>query len=137
MTAWLPRWFACLLLVLAFVPGRAAAPDDKEIERLIKQLGHDDFDKREAATMRLKEIGVTDNFFLLGGHSLLGAQLIAHVRDTFGVELPLRHIFEFPTVAELAERVQQLTAANSNSEATGEKMEPQQTCRNNEEGITQ
>ena len=57
MTIWLPRWFAFLVLVLPFVPVVAAAPDDAEIARLVKQLGHDDFDKREAATARLKEIG--------------------------------------------------------------------------------
>ena len=57
MTTWLPRWFACLLLPLPFFPVVAAALDDAEIARLVKQLGDDDFDKREAATSRLKEIG--------------------------------------------------------------------------------
>ena len=56
MTTWLPRWFACLVLLLPIVPV-AAAPDDAEITRLIKQLGDDEFDKREAATTRLAEIG--------------------------------------------------------------------------------
>ena len=57
MTTRLPRWFALLVLALPFVPVAAAAPDDAEIARLVKQLGDDDFDKREAATARLKEIG--------------------------------------------------------------------------------
>jgi hypothetical protein len=56
MTTWLPRWFACLALALPFVPV-AAAPDDAEIARLVKQLGHDDCDKREAASKRLESIG--------------------------------------------------------------------------------
>jgi acyl carrier protein len=58
----------------------------------------------------VKRINVSDNFFLLGGHSLLGAQLIAQIRDAFGVELPLRSIFDFPTVAELSAKVEELIA---------------------------
>jgi hypothetical protein len=53
MTAGLPRCFAGLLLVLPFVPAVTDDPDDKEIARLVKQLGDDDFDTREAATKRL------------------------------------------------------------------------------------
>jgi hypothetical protein len=52
----LPRWFALLVLVLLFVPVVAADPE-AEIARLVKQLGDDDFDQREAATKRLAEIG--------------------------------------------------------------------------------
>jgi acyl carrier protein len=50
----------------------------------------------------LDVIGAEDNFFMLGGHSLLGTQVIIRLRDTFGIELSLRTIFEAPTVAELA-----------------------------------
>src|SRR4051794_21832606 len=57
MTAVAVRRFAWLLPVLLVIPLAAADPDEKEVERLVKQLGHDDFDKREEATMRLKEIG--------------------------------------------------------------------------------
>src|SRR5204863_8953154 len=48
--------FACLVLLLPFIT-IVAAPDDAEIARLIKQLGDDEFEKREAATTRLKESG--------------------------------------------------------------------------------
>ena len=57
MTTWLPRFFVLLLLVLPFVPVVAVEPDDTEIARLVRQLGSDDFDQREAATTRLKAIG--------------------------------------------------------------------------------
>jgi acyl carrier protein len=54
----------------------------------------------------LDSFGAEDNFFMLGGHSLLGTQVIIRLRDTFGIELSLRTIFESPTVAELAARVE-------------------------------
>src|SRR5438445_10660003 len=57
MTTWLIRCFAFLLLMLPFVPAVADDPDDKEIARLVKQLGSSDFRMREAATKRLTEIG--------------------------------------------------------------------------------
>jgi amino acid adenylation domain-containing protein len=47
-------------------------------------------------------ISLDDNFFLLGGHSLLGTQAIARISDAFGVELTLRALFEAPTVRQLA-----------------------------------
>ena len=54
-----------------------------------------------------EKIGVLDNFFELGGHSLLATRVISRVRDRFEVELPVRYIFESPTIAELALRVEQ------------------------------
>ena len=57
MNTWLIRCFAGLLLVLPFVPAVADDPDDKEIARLVKQLGSSDYRMRDAATKRLKELG--------------------------------------------------------------------------------
>jgi amino acid adenylation domain-containing protein len=60
-----------------------------------------------AALLGVGPLGVADNFFLLGGHSLLGTQLIARLREAFGVDLPLRTLFDHPTVEALAGEIEQ------------------------------
>jgi amino acid adenylation domain-containing protein len=77
-----------------------------------------------APLLGLDRVSVGDNFFLLGGHSLLGTQLIARVRDAFGVELTLRSLFDAPTVAKLAAQVenQLLSRLEAMSEADAERL---------------
>ena len=49
-----------------------------------------------------ERVGVDDNFFELGGHSLIVTQVVSRVRDSLGIEMKIRTIFEHPTIAELA-----------------------------------
>jgi acyl carrier protein len=59
-----------------------------------------------ADVLRRKQISLQDNFFALGGHSLVATQLMARVREAFQVDLPLRSLFEAPTVAGLARQIE-------------------------------
>jgi amino acid adenylation domain-containing protein len=61
-----------------------------------------------APLLKLQRVGVNDNFFLLGGHSLLGTQLIARISESFGVELTLLKLFDHPTVAEMSSEIEEL-----------------------------
>jgi len=65
-----------------------------------------------AEVLGLPRVAPTDDFFALGGHSLLGAQLSIRIGEQFGIEVPLRSVFENPTVAEMAIEVERLLMAD-------------------------
>lgn len=85
------------------LPGGRTKPRD-ELEEVLATIIAD--------LLGLDAVGTDENFFTLGGHSLLAAQVIARIRDRFGVELPLRDLFDRPTVAEMALNIKRLLIAD-------------------------
>jgi aryl carrier-like protein len=61
--------------------------------------------------------GREDNFFMAGGHSMLGVQLVARIRDTFGVKLHLRQLFGAPTIVALTVEIEKMSAAAAAAKA--------------------
>ena len=63
-----------------------------------------------AEVLRRPDVGTDDDFFAAGGHSLLATQVVSRVRRVFGVDLPLRRLFELPTLGALAAEIETLRA---------------------------
>ena len=90
------------------IDGRALPlPDDSrpELERGYVEP-RDDAEQRLAQiwgkSLKIDRVGIYDNFFALGGHSLLATQVNARISEAFNINLPLRALFESPTIADLA-----------------------------------
>lgn len=59
--------------------------------------------------LEIDQVGINDDFFELGGHSLLAVRMIAAIRKKFGVELSINEMFDYPTIAVMAAKLQSLT----------------------------
>lgn len=81
----------------------AAVPARRFTEKVLSDIWID--------LLKVESPGVTDNFFDLGGHSLLAGQAMARVARALGVSLPIKTIFEAPTIEQLARRVDEAVAA--------------------------
>ncbi|HEV2378033.1 MAG TPA: MupA/Atu3671 family FMN-dependent luciferase-like monooxygenase [Streptosporangiaceae bacterium] len=79
------------------VTARPYVPATDELTRTIAAIWQD--------VLHVDQVGVRDNFFDLGGHSLMAIQLVSRLRASLGIEVTLRTVFESATIAELAERL--------------------------------
>jgi acyl carrier protein len=68
-----------------------------------------------AGLLGLERVGVDENFFYLGGNSLFGTQVIARLRDAFGVDVPLLGLFDLRTVSNLAAEIERLLVIKVNA----------------------
>jgi amino acid adenylation domain-containing protein len=87
-------------------------PDEKKLARLW------------ARVLGVEAVGLNDNFFEAGGHSLLATQLVSRLRAAFRVELPLRALFEAPTVAGMVQAIERLRSAGGGRRAPALRRRP-------------
>jgi amino acid adenylation domain-containing protein len=77
-----------------------------------------------AGVIGVERVGIHDNFFELGGHSLLATRIISAARKAFEVEIPVRNIFETPTVASFAQAIEQSRRGKQGAEVSIIKAQP-------------
>jgi amino acid adenylation domain-containing protein len=82
----------------------ARTPTEKEVAAICAEI------------LGVEQVGIHDNFFELGGHSLLATRVITRLRETFRIELPLRTLFEAPTVEGLALAITQMQIEDEDAE---------------------
>src|SRR5712671_1065529 len=79
--------------------------------------------------LHVQYVGAKDNFFLLGGHSLLGRQLLTRIRQAFGVDLTLLSLFDHPTLMDMSHEIEKLILAKlENIDAEQSKTLPAQSA---------
>jgi amino acid adenylation domain-containing protein len=86
---------------------RVAPPEDSSQSNAFQ----DQIAAMVASLLGQPSIRGEENFFMIGGHSMMGVQLVARIRDTFGVKLTLRQLFKAPTIAALSSEVARLAKA--------------------------
>jgi amino acid adenylation domain-containing protein len=79
-------------------------PARDEVEQALCQILAD--------VLKLEQVGIYDNFFEIGGHSLLATQIISRIADRFQLDLPVRTIFEIPTVIAQADLIRSLSPSS-------------------------
>ena len=90
---------------IAATPVAVHVPPSTAVEELLVEIWSE--------VLRREGIGITDNFFDLGGHSLLATQVAARVRSMLQLEMPLRSLFQAPTIEGLARIVEDLLLADA------------------------
>ncbi|OUL31349.1 non-ribosomal peptide synthetase [Nostoc sp. 106C] len=106
--------------ILTFIQQDYVAPRT-QIEDLLVEIW--------AKVLGKEQVGIHDNFFELGGHSLLATQLVSRIRDTLQIDMPVRNLFEAPTVEQLARYIETMSWAKKgldrsvNSETHREEVE--------------
>jgi enterobactin synthetase component F len=81
------------------------APEFRPRGRAARNAREDTLCGLFAEILGLDTVGVDDNFFVLGGHSLLATRLVSRIRETLGARLPVRMVFQAPTVAGIADLI--------------------------------
>ncbi|HLC42887.1 MAG TPA: amino acid adenylation domain-containing protein [Methylomirabilota bacterium] len=92
------------------IPDQQQARDSSMIPRTSTET---DLAEIWAEVLGLSRVGIHDNFFDMGGHSLAATQVLSRVRDLYGIEVSLRDFFESPTVADMARMVETGSADNT------------------------
>ena len=100
---------------------RVSVPPRTELEAVLSELWCD--------VLGVETLGVHDDFFALGGHSLLATRLISRVRDRLGVEVPLVNLFEYPTVAGLADTLESGAVAADSGAMRSAAARPERALR--------
>ncbi len=94
----------------AYASERYEAPQG-EVEQTLAHIWQD--------LLQIERVGRQDDFFELGGHSLLATQVIARLLSAFSVDVPMRYVFTYPCLDQLAEQVQQLRRAQLHERLAG------------------